>query len=81
MCINNGDSLLLRGVIVGRLVLHQRLGSATVEEVDRNTRISASVARSKRAVEVWQKLDLGIVVHTRSEDTRHCDSDVGHRVY
>ena len=47
-----------------------RLRTAAIEEVDRDTGLTAAIARGKSAVEVRQQVDGGAVDHTRRKDTR-----------
>lgn len=66
---NETDLLLIRVGTIGGLVLLQRRGSAIVEEIDLDTRLSATVARRQRAIEILHQVDRSAVVRRiRSQD-------------
>lgn len=65
--------------VVGRHVLHQGLGSTTVEEVDGDSLVAA-VAGSQLTIEVRQEVNVGAFVFAGSQDTGDLDTDIGHGV-
>lgn len=69
--------LLVRRLIVGWHVLHERLSRTSVEEVDRLARLTTTVGRGKLAREVRQQVDIGLVNLARGKDTGNHDADIG----
>lgn len=70
------DSLLVRLLVVGGLVVHEGSGTATVEEVDGN-RLVVAVGRLELAVEVREEVDLLAIDLTLCEDTGNLDANIG----
>lgn len=68
--------LLVRARAVGGHVHHERSSSATVEEVDGDTLVSATVGRGELAIEVWQEVDLSAIVGALGENTGDGDAHV-----
>lgn len=73
----NSDVLLHAGVIISRLVVHEWLGSTSIEEVLGYTTRATSIGGSESSVEVRCEIDGGAVELSRCEDTWYCDADVG----
>lgn len=72
-----GCHVLLASLIaVGRLVLHQGGGTASVEEVDRHALVAAAVRGLEVAIEVGEEVDLGAVELALGQDTGHLDAGV-----
>lgn len=64
-------------VVIGRHVLHQGLGGTTIKEVDGHSGVASAVARGQLAGEVGEKVDVGAVEGSGSQDTGDCDADIG----
>jgi len=68
---------LQTAVIIGRLVLRERISSTAIEEVLGDTSRATVVGGSKRSIEVWCKIDGCAVVFSCSEDTCYGDAYIG----
>ena len=64
-------------LIVGGHVLHQGLGTTTVEEVDADAHVATLVGGLEGAVEVRHQVDFFAVDHARGKDTGDLDADIG----
>lgn len=64
-------------LVVGGHVLHERLSTTAVEEVDADTLVAALVGGLEVTVEVRHQVDLSAVDHAGGKDTGDLDADVG----
>ena len=61
---------------VRRFIHHQWYCTAIVKKVNGHTNIPTTVGGVEGAIEVGQEIDLGVIVFSGSQDTRHRDADV-----
>jgi len=72
-----GDELVLGGAGGGELVLEERSGTSTVEEVEGDTGATTAVGGVEGTSEVRSEVDTGVVTSAGGEDTSDGDTDVG----
>lgn len=73
------QEVLVRGLVIGRHVLHQRRSTTSIEEVDR-AGFFIDIGREETSVEVGEKVDRLSIVCAGGKDAWHCDTGVGLRV-
>lgn len=70
------DVLLVRALVVGRLVLFQRVGATAVEEVDRRALLAAAVGCLLGAIEVAGQVKVFAIKLSWGQDAGHDDANV-----
>lgn len=71
------EEVLVGGHAIGGLVLLEGSSTTVVEEVDRDTSVTATVGGSERSVEVRKEVDVLAIKLARGQDTGHGDADIG----
>lgn len=70
--------LLVRRRVISGHVLHERRGTASVQEVGLDTHLASLVGRGETTIEVGGQVDLDALVHAIGvQDTGNADTNVG----